>query len=328
MANPAIKILLDNATTFRERNEILSLTEAELNGVNDTMISQLYKSAINKSHIDFDDIPKSKGDITKYSGYTSMVQSIQVLNELSNKSKVKIEELDVVERALNNILGMKDLFQKGYALEKEFIMMQYCTLVASCVEATTSIISSYVDFVRNINDTEFRLINTKIYQGKLAIDNLRTFNKLYSNGEYVRVLNTVIKTGGESFVGAETIAVPVMIISAVIILVTSMREIIFYFYYSRMQVADYLETQATFLEMNKNNLRLNTNMSAGERNKIIAKQDKLAKKMLSLSDKIKVNHNITEKKVKTELNTENKGWKLDDVKSKSVSTDQTGFQLL
>ena len=85
--SPIIDILLENCESYSERREVLGLTEADLHNVNNNMVGKLFNSALSKAHIDYEDIPKSKGDITKYSGYKSMMECLELLKDISLKSR-------------------------------------------------------------------------------------------------------------------------------------------------------------------------------------------------------------------------------------------------
>lgn len=326
--NPVLKILLENAKTFAERNEITGLMESEMNSVTSALVSNLYKSAIEKSYINFENIPESKGDLTRYEGYKSMVESIALLKELCKKHNVKIAELETVETAMNNIITYRDAFEKGFKLEKEFIMLQYNILVYACVEALSVIISSYVDFVKRPDRVEFVLNkNPRHHHGFLLMKNLESFNMAVKKGEFSKVLNGVINSGKEGFTGAGSILIPTFIIGAVASIVPLIRELIFVFYYSRMKLSDYLEHQATFLEINKQNVQA-SNLPAKQKNEIMKKQAKYIEKLRKISETVKVDGTMSETKATVELNKENKAWTINDVKSQAASMDTTGFQLL
>lgn len=326
--NEALNILVENAATFKARNTIYALTEAEANKVSNDLITKLYKSAMSKAHIDFDDIPKSKGDITKYSGYKSMMETIGYIKGLEEKSSVKIKELEIVEKAILNIVAYRSAFEKGFGLGKDYIILQYNTLVACCVEATSLLISSYVDYVRRVDKIEFTLVNTKVMSGGICVTNLDKFNKSVASGEFSKIINTVIKTGSEGLTGAEMALIPVAIIAGVAASVVLIRELIFYFYYSKAKLSDYLKLQVMFIEMNRNNLEANTQIPAAKKNEILKKQAELAKKLDSAADRLKVNDTTTVTKVHTELKKETSGWSLDSAVDSVSKTDPTGFQLL
>lgn len=327
--NPITNILLENCKTFSERRELFALTEAEMNNVQSNMVNKLFVSAIEKSHIDFDDIPKSKGDITKYTGYKSMVECLELLRNIALKSGHKIEEIDIVEKALDGIVAHRNLFERGIKLNKDYIVLQYNTLVMSCVIATSSLISSYVEFVKHVDKVEFTIINPKSNPGDVCIKNLAKFNKSVASGDFAKALNGIISSGSEGFTGATAVGITVTIITGLIIGVTFMRDIVFYVYYSRVKLSEYLRTQALFLELNKNNINSQGyKMSAAKKEKVLKNQAKLIDDLKRIANNIDVSDKLATNNMKTEIKKENSGWKLDDIKSQNASTDSNNFQLI
>jgi len=326
--NPITQIFLENCNTLSDRRELFGLTEAEMNNVNNTMVNKLFASAIEKSHIDFDDIPKSKGDITKYTGYKSMVESLELLRNISLKSGHKIEEISIIEKAIDNITAYRSLFERGIKLNKDFVVLQYNTIVMCCVIATSSLISSYVDYIKRVDKVEFVLINPKSNPGKICIDNLSKFNKAVASGDFAKSMNSIISTGSEGFTGT-AVVLSVAVITGIIVLVTSMRDIVFYVYYSRVKLADYLRTQALFLELNKSIINSQGyNMPAAKKEKVLHNQAEMIKDLKNIADAIDVSDKLASTNMKTEIKKENSGWKLSDVKSQSVGTDSNGFNLI
>lgn len=326
MINPAFRILIENATSFQERGQIYALLENEVYKVNNTMISNLYKSALDKAHVDFEDIPNSKGDITKYSGFKPMIESIALLKEIFTKANIKITDLETVEVAVNNIISHRELFEKGFSLEKEFIILQYNTLVFACVESVSTIISSFVDYIKRPDKVEFTIIKNARVSGWLCIENLEKFNLVVKRGELTKVLTTIINTGRENLTGKD-LAVPALIIGAVLAIVPLMRELIFYFYYSRMKLSDYLKQQATFLEINKSNISSSV-MTVKKKNDILKKQDERIKILKDLADKLQVNNKMTETKTTNAIKGENKNWTINNVQKQTLNDDTGGYQIL
>jgi len=326
--NEVSKILIENAITLKEKNQIYSLKESDQNIVNNTMISNLYKSAIEKAHVDFNDIPNSKGDLTKFSGFKSMLDSVDLLHQLSNKTNVKIDELDILDKAINNIINYKESFEKGFKLEKEFIILQYNILVCACIEGLSSIISSYVDFIKRPDRIEFTLIKSPQLTGRICIMNLEKFNSCVRSGEFGKVIKSVIDSGKEGFVGTETLMIGTLIVGGVLVLVPLMRELIFYFYYSRLKISEYLKTQALFLEINKNNINMNSSLNSKNKKQILDRQQTVIRNLQALSDKIRVDDTTSTTQTYKNMNTENKGWSLGSVKTQSASVDGNGFKLL
>lgn len=328
MGNPAIDIFLENAKTFKERNSIFALTEAEEVKLSNSMVTKLYTSAINKNHVDFENIPHSKGDLSKYTGYASMVESLNLLRQIATNNNHKIPEIDIVEKAVGNIIAYRDAFEKGFKLNKEFIIMEYNVLVATCVSSVSYLIVSYVEYIKRIDKVEFSIIDSKYGTGYVGIQSLDAFNKSVANGEFSKSIHSIIKTGVNESLTA-VIGVGAGIILGSMALVTIIRRMIFQFYYSRMKLSDYLKMQAYFLELNKNNLTANGNtMSPDKKKQVMKKQDELIKKLRMYSDKLKVDSTVTSKKAEAEIKKENSGWKFENVKSEVNSTDDTGIILI
>jgi hypothetical protein len=326
--NPCIDIFLENATTIKERNEMLTLLEMDHAAVNNVLVTNLYKSAIDKSHIDFDRIPESKGDITKYTGYKSMVQCIQIVRDLAKKSGVKVPEVDIVDNAIENIINSRDLFQKGFQLDKEFIIIQYNTLVYACVASVSAIISSYVDYVKRVDKIEFELIKGADRNGVLLVQTLVQFNTSARNGSFQKAVGAVLNTGAEGFTGIAvggSLALGIVAVLSSIVPIT--REIIFFGYYSRMKLSDFLEQQASLIDANRNGLD-NFVGSPTEKKNIIHKQEALANKLRRLSDRVKVNRSAAEREATVNLKKENKTWTLGDVQTQVATDRNNGFQLI
>lgn len=324
--NASLRILMENMSTFKERNELVSLLENDSMGVNNAMVTNLYKSAIDKSHIDFGKIPDSKGDITKYAGYKSTMTCISILRDLSVKGGVTIPELDIVDKSIQAIIKHRDLFEKGFRMHKEFIIMQYNTLVYAVVESVSSIISSYVDYVKRPDKVEFTLIAGPQRPGQLMIQSLNQFITASRQGEFARVLNGVLSAGKDNFIGGSAIAAAA-IIGGIASIVPITREIIFLGYYSRMKISDYLEQQAALIDIN----RQNANSFVGspkEKQEIANKQAAYAEKLRRLSEKIKVDRASTEREASVNMRAENKTFTLNGVSSQMATNANNGFQLI
>ena len=327
--NPVTKILLENCKTFSDRRELFALTEAEMNNVHNNMINKLFDSAINKAHIDFGDIPKSKGDITKYVGYKSMVESLEVLRNLAIKNNHKIPEIEIVEKAIDGIIAHRNLFERGIKLNKDYVVLQYNTLVMSCVIATSSLISSYVDYVKRVDKIEFVIINPNTNPGEVCVTNLAKFNKSVASGDFARVMNSIIHNDSEAFTMMTAGAIAGAVIAGAIIGVTFMRDIVFYVYYSRVKIAEYLRMQAMFLELNKNIINSHSyDMPANKKEKVLKNQAVLIDDLKKAADAIDVSDRLANNNMKSDIKKENSGWKLDDVKKQNASTDSNGFQLI
>lgn len=94
------------------------------------------------------------------------------------------------------------------------------------------------------------------------------------------------------------------IIVGLIFLIGFIRELIYFWYYSRTKVSDYLDAQSALLVMNAYNVDNNLTRDEGERKVIADKQNKVAKFFKSLADKIKVKDRTAEVKANKDIEKE------------------------
>lgn len=310
-----INLLLENATSFTEKSKIHSLTEAEQAVVNDRMIGSLYQSILKKKDINFDNIPFSKGDIQKVDGYGNMVATLETIRGLASKFGAKIPELDIIESAIVNIRTNRKSFEKGFSLENEFVKMYYNTLVYACIEATSLVLASYVDYVKTLNNIEFQIRKGKGIYGNICINSLAKFNDSVRDGSFMKFINSIFDNNREGFLGEKTINFTKKVFSIVTIL-PLLRTLIYYYYEKRMSSAEWLDQQRQFLEMNKFRLEASS-MDAQKRNKILSKQQAAMDRIDKLSDKIRVNNQLADKKANNELKNDNKEYTLNSVSGNS-----------
>lgn len=313
--NYCMDILIENATSYTEKSKIYSLTEAEQAIVNDKMVGNLYKSAVRRKDIDFGDIPNSKGDIQKFSGYDNMVATMNVLRGLSKKFGINIPEIEIVEDALNNLRVQKNVFEKGYSLNIDFLKMYYQALVLACIDASTLLLASYVEFTKTVNTIEFQLKRGKGISGNICIDSLASFNASVKDRSFNKLADSLFNKGGrENFLGV-TAAGAASFVGGVAIAATVipvLRGLIFYFYDAKMSVSERLMYQKELLEMNA--FRLNSaSMDAQKRNKILDKQKGYIDKLERLSDKFRVTNKLATKSSTDSIKQDNKNYNIANV---------------
>ena len=320
LENPSFRIIEENCVDYKERRELYALLENNAVDVGGRMVTDLYGKTLEKSNIDFGDIPNSRGDIEKCNGYILMTSTISVLKSLAAQGKVNIPQIQVIEVSINNIKANRDKFERAFAMNADMLIMYYNTLVYSCIEATSMVLTNFVEFTKNPNAVNMVIkkgsVDTSI--GQIAFANLDQFNKMCKNGEFAK-LSAQLTTGtaskdmsqvvSESIMG--TVGMGVLLASA---LVPLLRSVIYHYYYSRMKITEYLEQQSYFLQMNESNIQASIT-DARKRKDIIKKQKQLSTRFEDIADKIRINEKVVNKKVSHEIKNENKQWTLDTVKN-------------
>ena len=118
-------------------------------------------------------------------------------------------------------------------------------------------------------------------------------------------------TGGAFAFTTATIAVS---IGLILLIIPIIREMIFFFYYTRAKVSDYFDMQASLLTMNAYNIENNLTKDTKSKKEIAKKQKAIADKFKAFSNKIKVNIKTSESKASKEINDlDNKKYKTSDV---------------
>ena len=116
-----------------------------------------------------------------------------------------------------------------------------------------------------------------------------------------------------TLIGAAVFGV-VGIAGLLLVLIPILRELIFLFYYQRVRIADYFETQADLLEMNAYNIQNNNaTFTKEERKSISNKQMAIATKFRKVSDFIAVDAKAAEVKATKEIASNKKKYKADEV---------------
>ena len=292
---------------------------------------KLYESIINKSHIDFGDIPKSNGNIRNYSGYNSMVETLDVIANLAIEKKANnvIEYVDIVKTAIHNIEELSSTYEKGFNTKTKYVAMEYNTYVYLCVEATTALIYSFVEVVKNPSKRvlDMTIKNTKMRADEFYFNQLKTFNAVQRTKgiDYRKMLEEMCKSGKENFLGTAEVVGLATIMAVAMSIVPLTRECIYQIYSLRGKLSENLDMQAAFLELNKTCIEGNDAITEEKKKKIIDKQSKQVQRMRRLADKLRVKSAKSIVDSQKEIGKDNKDITVDSIR-KDIS--DSPFELI
>lgn len=307
-----------------------SLTEAKLiledveSPLRTKLLEKLYTQVISKSYIDFDDIPESAGDITAYSGYATMMETLNTIATLAQEEKnteIGIYAKDVMI-AISSISTLSSLYKDGFRKKVNIVMAEYNLFVFCCVEATTSILSQFVEIVKGFKSDSYKisLKNTKYKADKFYLEQIRKFNKISSGNKYAEYLRTALSTEGDNFVGSTAVGVAAVAAAVVVVVIPILRLLVFQIYSMRSKVSDALMTQAAFLEMNKACVQGNQKFDVTKKEKILKKQEYLKQTFEKLAEKIRVDNVVAGKKRDAEIRDDNKNMKSSKIREEIDSS--------
>ena len=324
---PAVNMLMEETTSKTYGHEFertVTILEDATSPVTAKYKEKLFDSVIKRGHIDFGDIPESKGNIRNYKGYPNMMETLDIIVNLSTAEKSNaVRYANEVIEAIRNIEALSTTFERGFAAKSEYVMLEYNTYVFTCVEATTTLIYEFVDFIKRPDKPTYviALKDTKLRANLFYFEQLRSFNNVQKNMQinYRKMLESMIAGGRNNFAGAELVGIATVSVAALAI-VPITRELIYHFYSLRANLSKELEIQARFLEMNRTCVEANDAFTEDKRKKILAKQESLRSLLMKLSDVIRVKEVKATKDSKRELDKDNKAFSVNGLRDEISSS--------
>lgn len=305
------------------RKTMLTINEADQESVLTSLTSKLYDHIVNKiEDIDFGSIPQSQGDITKIENYDQMCDCLDVIQKYLMQYKLDGKDtVDVIQEAIINMVNRKDIFQKGFKFEIEFVAITYSSLVLAIVESVGMLITSAIEFIKEPGQDNFKITVDKVglqkTKNNLLFTNLKKFNKSCSKKEFDKAMEYVVGNVQKNFVGtfgATTGAVAGVALAGIILnIIPIIRELIFFFYHSRVSISDYLETQADLLQINSYNLENNPDINSKRRKEITTKQMKIVELFRKLANFIGIDNKKAEIKATKDAKETKQKYKVSDV---------------
>lgn len=296
-------------------------------------VETLYRHTIDKDHVDFGDIPKSKGDIMNYAGYKSMMDVLGALKSLAQEDKayqgINIH-ISTVSKAISYISQNRNYYTQAFQKKIEIVELEYNAFVYACVEAVTSLLYQFSDFMKTPSSAVIQPIikDTKYRADLFYIEQLKKFNMLNDSGKYQKYLAEMIKGGKENFVASTAflIGAAAIVTTTLVSIVPVTRAIIFSIQDVKQKLADCLTLQAYFLEQHKLYLEAHGVERKPEKTKeIIKKQEKLRLQFLRLAEKLRVKSLKSEQLAKKNIEEENKTITLDSLKDDVENDDIAVF---
>jgi hypothetical protein len=315
LISDSIKILVESTDTKTYGSEYASvktILEDANSPVTRKYQEKLFQSIIDKKHVDFGDIPKSAGNIKAYSGYNNMMEVLNTIDGLANEQKNKevMGYVAVVKKAISNIENLSSSYAKGFINKSDYVMLEYNTYVYTCIEATSSLLYEFVEYIKRPDQQvmSIQLKNTKYRANLYYFDQLNKFNNVNAKMgmDYRKLIESLCNKGRNNFLGAEMIVGVAALSMAALAIVPLTRELIYRFYHMRSNLAQSLELQAEFLEMNKTCLEANDSITTEKKKKILEKQNKTRLRLLKLADIIRVKNAKGMNETKKDLDDDNK----------------------
>lgn len=291
------------------RDSLRNINEDDQSRVLMSLTTRLYDQIMNKvDDIDYGEIPRTKGDITKLSNYQGMRECIAILDDLFKEYKQPIDPVNTIRYALDNLEKRADTFRKGFITHAEFVIFTYDTVALACVQSLSLMISTCIEFIKSPTDECFDLVLNNVAVAKtyrhLLFEDLKKFNASCAGGDMDKLLDFMMsKNGKENFLGGVGVAAGVILgLGLVMNAIPLLRELIYFYFHIRVRISDYLSVQADLLQLNAYNLEHGrVGKSPEERKKIAKKQQAIVDGLRKTANAIAIDCAQAEKKATADI---------------------------
>ena len=179
------------------KKKVIFCNEAKRQENIENIVGRLYTHIKNDvTGIDFGTIPRSKGIITKIDNYNGLIDCINSIHDLVKSYNQPTKSVDELTTAINNIKNRERVFTKAFTLNIEFPIMLYNMTVTAIVSATSLLMSSSVEFIKNGHDSFTTSLDKVGYiksKDHLMIEYVSQFNRNCANGTIDKLVNSCIK---------------------------------------------------------------------------------------------------------------------------------------
>lgn len=302
------------------RSDFLFLSEANQVQVTDEALTGMMKFITDKyNSLDFSEIEKSAGDITRFKYYQLILENCQILREIYDSAKDQgadkyLKVVVSIEEVMRHLMDRRQQYTTLYRSGNGVVQLLYTSLVSAALYATGTLVCNTIRFVTTEKDTPCEVLYDEIPG---AVKHIHIKNIL-SAADDIQTINKVLDTFSSSTTRAKmsesvtlsASTITIMAIGGVILLIPKIivliREIIYSIYYSRVKMAEMLELQQDLLKTNIESLE------AGRGNKkVIARQKKIAQKLETWKNRVALKMDSTETLKRTQERKENASLKID-----------------
>lgn len=306
----------------RETLKILSsINEQDKGVVLQDLTSKLYDIIIDKvDDVDYGTIPNSKGDILKVEGIEKVIECLTIMIDLITACHQDPAIVTQVVDCINNIKDRKDLFEKAYVLDLELPCMIYNTMVLSIFSATTFLITTCIDFIKDTTGEAYNMIVDKTGLVKsrdyVVLKSIIKFNNTCRDGSLNKSLEYLTQIKAKNLmgtIGAMTASGAVAATVLVLTIIPLMRELIYFFYYTRVRLADYADTQSQLIQMNAFALENNPRLPKEKKDTIFKKQMKISDALKKFANFITISNKKAENQSFSLINSENRRYKFSEI---------------
>lgn len=153
------------------------------------VIDRLYQSVTARAGINFGKIPESNGDLTRFTKYKTIHETLSLLNrQLGDKN---IKELRLAYDLHDALIKCREDFVYGFKTDSQFLKLTYNTMVFSLCELLNLCSAIYIDSLKAA--AEGKPFMPEDFSGLVVVQNSKKFVSLVQSGEWSTMVMTIRK---------------------------------------------------------------------------------------------------------------------------------------
>lgn len=272
------------------RRDFVCLSEAKQVAVTDDVLSKMMKFITDKYNaMDFSEIEKSAGDISRFKYGETIVENLKILESIYSASTDPgaakyLEVCAAIRTCLTMLTDMRAKWTTCYKAGNGMIQLLYTSIVSGMIYAIGALVSNTIRFITTDQDATCEVLYDEIpgtiksiyikniLSAAKDIDTIRNYlNKTWSELQKTGSVNESITIGGGVAAGLLVAGGIILLLPRIITLI---REIIYSIYFLRVKLSDMLGVQSDLIKTNIESLE------AGRGNKkVIVRQKRIAQKL-------------------------------------------------
>lgn len=265
--------------------------EAKVQVTNDTL-AQMMKFITDKyNSIDFGEIEKSAGDISRFRYTTMILENLETLHNVYARStdpgaKSYVEVVKGCSVIMSHLHERRREYSMLYKAGNGVAQLTYTSLVAAVIYCVGVLVSNTIRFVTVEQDTGCQVLYDEIPG---SMKNVHIRNVIVASRDINRfndMINAYVNKGAiQESVSASAVAIGTIVgvFFGIPWIINLIREIIYSVYFTRVKLADMLAIQVDLINTNIESLE-----GRGSDGKVIARQRRIAEQLERLKNRIAV----------------------------------------
>lgn len=292
----------------------------QLKVTNDTLTGLMKFITDKYNSLDFSEIEKSAGDISRFKYAKMIEENVDILADIYEQSddpgaSKYVEVVKAIEKVMNFMMNRRSIFSELYKSGNGMVQLTYTSLVAACLYSTGVLVSNTIRFVTTEQNTDCEVLYDEI-PGTIKqvhikniltvandLDSVDKMLKAFDSSKYKEASMTESVVISGAALGVLIAAGVLFMIPRIIVLI---REIIYSIYYSRVKCSEMLALQIDLLNTNIESLE-----SGRGSKKVIARQKKIAKRLEVWKNRVAVKMDTAEQLKKVQEKKENTSLAID-----------------